>query len=420
MADQVRIFVSHSHQDNEWCREFIAVLQAAGWDVWYDEKGLGAGAEWVATIQREVQARDIFLLVLTPDGWDSRWVQEELNLALATHKRIIPVVHKQTQARGFLLTRQWVDVVGMPGAEAARHVADVLGRPSTPSVTSTGTEPVVPLPRPEPAPVPLGATPALHLTPTMLYNLGFRGYTVKGVECMLPPLCPVPGGVFTMGSDRTLDKDAYDDETPQYPVMVGNFAIGQHPVTVAECACAVQAKGMHEPAAWTGITWAKQLGRLDHPVVCASWQDALTYARWLARVTGQPWRLPTEAEWEKAARGIDGRLYPWGDTFDNMRCNTSESGVGTTTPVGSYPHGGSPYGALDMAGNVREWTSSLYRPYAYNRDDGREDLYSTGNRVMRGGDCSGGPPSARAACRSYFASDYFFLSSGFRLAWSGS
>ena len=80
-----------------------------------------------------------------------------------------------------------------------------------------------------------------------LYNLGFRGYSVNGVECILPPLCPVPAGIFTMGSDKSRDKEAYDNETPQYPVEVDAFAIGQHPVTVAEYACAVRAKAVREP-----------------------------------------------------------------------------------------------------------------------------------------------------------------------------
>jgi hypothetical protein len=87
----------------------------------------------------------------------------------------------------------------------------------------------------------------LHLTPTSLYTLGFRGYAIGGVECILPPICPVPGGVFTMGSDKARDKEARDNETPQYPVSVGDVAIGQYPVTVAEYACVVRPKAVPEP-----------------------------------------------------------------------------------------------------------------------------------------------------------------------------
>jgi len=127
----------------------------------------------------------------------------------------------------------------------------------------------------------------------------------------------------------------------------------------------------------------------------------VAYAAWLAQQTGQPWRLPSEAEWEKAARGTDGRVYPWGNQWDTTRANTRDGGPGTTSPVGAYAERGdaSPCGAQDMAGNVWEWTSSLYKSYPYSQTDGRESPDSIGNRVLRGGSWSEDTRGVRAACR---------------------
>jgi formylglycine-generating enzyme required for sulfatase activity len=142
-----------------------------------------------------------------------------------------------------------------------------------------------------------------------------------------------------------------------------------------------------------------------HPMVFISWADARAYCGWLEEQLqvaggklkvwrdGQPEtlnlepetltvRLPTEAEWEKAARGPDDRLYPWGNKWDVARCNTAESGWEGTTPVDAYPQGASPYGVLDLAGNAWEWTSSARDPYPYDAEDGREDP-AVGDSVHR-------------------------------------
>lgn len=126
---QLSIFVSHSHQDNEWCRQLVAALKAVGYDVWYDETGLRGGAAWVATIQREVQARDVFLPVVTPEAWVSKWVQDELQLAIATRRRIVPVLLRDSPVDGFLLTTQWVKVIGEAPQTAARPIILAIETP---------------------------------------------------------------------------------------------------------------------------------------------------------------------------------------------------------------------------------------------------------------------------------------------------
>ena len=129
---QVRIFVSHSSHDNAWSRPFADALKAVGYDVWYDETGLQGGAAWVASIQHEVETRDVFLLVLTPEAWESKWVQDELQLAIATRRRILPVLLRNTQVSGFLLTTQWITVIGEQPQAAARAAIMAIEAPPAP------------------------------------------------------------------------------------------------------------------------------------------------------------------------------------------------------------------------------------------------------------------------------------------------
>jgi formylglycine-generating enzyme required for sulfatase activity len=255
--------------------------------------------------------------------------------------------------------------------------------------------------------------------PPHLAQLDFQGYVNRGVEYILPPLCKVPAGPFLMGSDPKRDHVAAqviltdlvlglffraaakerraNRERPQHTVTLPAYEIARYPVTVAEYACFVRA-GHAEPN-----DWQTQLSKLDHPVVRVTWHDAVAYTAWLSERTGEWWRLPTEAEWEKAARGTDGRIYPWGDTFDTARCNSIESGgIRATTPVGSYSTGASPYGVQDMAGNVWEWTGSLKLPYPYTLSGEREDPNSTGKRVLRGGSWLTSVGGVRAAYRISF------------------
>ena len=228
----------------------------------------------------------------------------------------------------------------------------------------------------------------------------------------VPETIKIPAGEFLMGSDKKNDPDTFDNETPQHRVYVDSFEIGKYPVTNDQYAVFVSDTGKEPPNHWKNGIIPK--GKLNHPVVYISWYDAIAYCQWLSEKTGEPWRLPTEAEWEKAARGVDGRIYPWGNVRpDRTRCNFNRN-VGDTTPVGEFPAGASPYGVLDMAGNVWEWTSSLYKPYPYNFKDGREDAKANGRRVLRGGSWDYRSSLVRSAFRGDFIPDSRVYGSGFR------
>ena len=229
----------------------------------------------------------------------------------------------------------------------------------------------------------------------------------------------VLAGEFWMGSDRGLA-----EESPVHRVFLESFLIAKVPVTNAQYRLFVDAAGHNAPRHWEDGRVTP--GLKGHPVVNVSWHDALAYCRWLAEVTGKPVTLPSEAQWEKAARGSDDqRDYPWGGAWNDSYCNTRELGLAGSIPVGIFPEGVSPYGCLDMIGNVREWTSSLWKKgwdktvyrYPYDPADGRENLEADDNalRVLRGGSWYGIQGHARCSYRfRYDPLDWFDLC-GFRV-----
>jgi len=258
--------------------------------------------------------------------------------------------------------------------------------------------------------------------PLRLLQLGYRlmqVYDESGndqYQYVLPPVCTVPAGHFLMGSDPQQDFTAQADEFPQQEVLLPTFTIGTYPVTVAEYACAVQAGAIEAPYEEGFLAWQEQQSRIDHPVVNISWLSAQDYAAWLSTVTGQIWRLPTEAEWEKAARSTDGRLYPWGDEAQLTESDQNGPGLQPTNAIGMTPHLASPYQVQDLVGNVCQWCNSSYRPYPYRVNDGREDRQDwTQGRVTRG--CPFGVISvyARVACREKSGPDSYGRDTGTRL-----
>lgn len=231
------------------------------------------------------------------------------------------------------------------------------------------------------------------------------------------PFVLVPAGKFLMGA-RDDNELAFDNEKPQHTVEIPyEYWIGQFPVTNEQFARFVEATKHKQD--WVE-DWQQ---KPDHPVVNVSWEGAQAYCRWLNRAhgaelpKGYAFRLPTEAEWEKAARGEFGFEWPWGNEFDPNKCNSFEGGKGDTTPVGLYsPQGDSPYGCADMVGNAWEWTNSLFKPYPYQVGDGREDEKAAGKRVLRGGSFYDNRRLARCAFRNDDPILNLNINRGFRVA----
>ena len=162
-----------------------------------------------------------------------------------------------------------------------------------------------------------------------------------------PVMVSVPAGEFWMGCNEQADKRCNFDEKPYHKVYLDAYYIDKYEVTQSEYNECVTTDKCPANRKKDGFTGDRQ------PVIGVSWEDADTYCKWAGK------RLPTEAEWEKAARGTDGRVYPWGNSFDPTRANYAGA-LGKTSEVGSYPSGASPYGALNMAGNVWEWVADWY------------------------------------------------------------
>jgi len=291
-------------------------------------------------------------------------------------------------------------------------------------------------------------------------------------------LCVVPSGIFRMGTSpedeealKAQDTSVWADEKPSHSVYVSEFSIGKYPVTNQEFKAFVDGKGYENRAFWSQDGWHWRTGEwksdlsyivdestrksfqewlarrpvelrnrpfywddpqwngANLPVVGVTWFEAEAYCLWLSQITRKNFRLPTEAEWEKAARGSDGRLWSWGSTWDAQACNTSDEAglekLSRTSPVGIYPQRVSPCGAQEMLGNVWEWCSDWHLKDIYQIRVGQEVKDPQGPRqgkarVLRGGSWYLDRIDARCAYRLRLAPDFFLDRVGFRLVCSPS
>jgi len=287
-------------------------------------------------------------------------------------------------------------------------VSTVLIPSTQPTETSTST--TTPLP-PSPTSIPL--TPAPEATPTNTPRFPIGSTQISPVDGKV--MVYVPAGTFLMGASVG-DSLAENDEIPQRSVKLAGFWIDQTEVSIAQYTQCVADRDCRTPYSQGSFTRSPYFGAkayADYPVVYVSWYDAQAYCVWAGR------RLPTEAEWEKAARGTDGLTYPWGEELDCNQANYSGC-WGDTLSVLSYPSDASPYGALNMAGNVWEWVADIYNIgyYAVAPLDNPTGPESGAYRVIRGGSWNDEPSYLRTTSRYWYNPENARVSVGFRCALS--
>lgn len=223
-----------------------------------------------------------------------------------------------------------------------------------------------------------------------------------------PETMPIPEGPFLMGTKpedfKTMGVDSRSNETPQHEVHLSAYRIGKYPVTNVQYQAFIADSDHRSPTGWDADTFPE--GMEEHPVVNVSWDDVTAYCEWLSEKTGKHYTLPTEAQWEKAARGEDGRLYPWGNEWEKEKLNSKESSLQQTTPVDQFVQagGGSPYDVFDMAGNVWEWCQDWYSDTIYESRKDTKVVDPSGPddgsyRVLRGGSFDSNRQYCRCAVR---------------------
>jgi sulfatase modifying factor 1 len=452
--DPRQVFISHARQDANFAHRLAKDLQRRGWRVWIAPDSIRPGEKWGEAIDRGLGESGIFVAVLTPASVQSRWVKNETYVAIELeskgHLRFVPLDVERCDVPGLWSVYQRVSFLGGYADGLKSLLADLeqtgqlptekpAASPEPPQVMGAADEKPAPrksalaprlaaifthLPHRRSLLIGAGAVALVALVALAVVTAANKQPTIVPLPTMLPAavstrvsekdgmvMVYVPAGEFVMGAADS-DAQANDDEKPQHTVSLDAFWIDRTEVTRAQYKKCVQAGACQVP--YYDSDFAASEAR--RPVEGISWQAAAAYCQWVGR------QLPTEAQWEKAARGTDGRIYPWGNqraTCEYAVMNDgSANGCGkhNTWPVGSKPRGASPYGALDMAGNTGEWVADWYddKYYTDSPPQNPQGPPSGQLRVYRGGLYYSFATAIRASVRGSSVPDGRESNLGFR------
>jgi formylglycine-generating enzyme required for sulfatase activity len=382
----------------------------------FNEEAERKAADKAARAQAELDA-----VVKTAREKERRYNAEKIARETAQKKQ---ATQKQPANKPF---PAWLGVLGIIFLVIVGVIVATNQHPSTPVSAATATVTALPiatetfsvtaspLPTETITPEPTSTlAPTLDIFLTMASDKNVIAFQVSDKDGMA--LLVVPPGNFQMGSTDS-DTNAQPDEKPQHTVQLDAFLIDQTDVTNKMYALCVSAGACTSPSSTSSATRPSYYGNSEfdnYPVINVNWNMADTYCKWAGR------ELPTEAQWEKAARGTDGYTYPWGNNTPDITLLNYNGIDGDTTEVGSYPKGASPYGALDMAGNVWQWMNDWYSDTYYQSSPSSNPLgpVSGQDRVLRGGSWGNFYASVRSADRLRSEPTYTNYSVGFRCAMS--
>lgn len=417
----IQVFISYSRRDITFVHQLAADLERAGLITWWDVSRLAGGEIWTQTIETALQNSRYCLVVLSPHSLKAEWVRKEYLYAMRLGLKIITLLYQPCEPPLALTDIQFIDFSRNPYQHSLQELLPLLEAGPSPA-----SAPAVASPQPAAArQKKLTLTGLATGGMAVLLALAWAVYNFYGANTLVNPparildakdvpMVFVPAGSFEMGSVT-----GEELEQPVHRVTLDAFYIDQFEVTNARYAACVRAGVCSPPDTPSSKTRSNYYGNAeydDYPVIYVTWNQANTYCQW-RRV-----RLPTEAQWEKAARGTDGRTYPWGE---GINCNLANYAgkpdtecMGDTTKTGAYPHGVSPYGAYDMAGNVWEWVNDWFHPDYYSQSP---EIDPTGpaegdGKMLRGGSWILSEHFTRVSSRANYEPGSVIHDFGFRCA----